>query len=158
MFFITAKLSRRKIAVFLFALIVLIAAVLTLLPRAFGSAGKGLSAETNDARVAYLRDLGWEVVPEPIETLRFRLPDELEEPYRSYNELQREQGFDLSAHCGHTVERYAYAVSNYPGRSQGCQADLYLCGGEIIGGDIVCTGEDGFMAPLAFPNTAQSEG
>lgn len=156
MFIVTARLPRRRLAVSLLAFLLLLAAALILLPRAFGDPGKGLSAQTNDARVAYLHDLGWKVLPKPIETLRFRLPDELEEPYLSYNALQREQGFDLASHCGHTVERCTYAVSNYPGRPQGCQADLYLCGGEIIGGDIVCTGEDGFMAPLAYPQSGQN--
>lgn len=155
MFIVTARLPRRRLAVGLLAVVLLLAAALVLLPRAFSDPGKGLAAQTNDARVAYLHSLGWEVQPEPIETLRFRLPDELEEPYLSYNRLQREQGFDLSAHCGHTVERYTYAVNNYPDRPRGCQADLYLCGGEIIGGDIVCAGEDGFMAPLAYPQSGQ---
>ena len=32
--------------------------------------------------------------------------------------------------------------------------DLYICGGEIVAGDILCTGEGGFIAPLAFPKDA----
>ena len=28
------------------------------------------------------------------------------------------------------------------------------CGGEIVAGDILCTGEGGFIAPLAFPKDA----
>ena len=30
----------------------------------------------------------------------------------------------------------------------------YICGGEIVAGDILCTGEGGFIAPLAFPKDA----
>ena len=29
-----------------------------------------------------------------------------------------------------------------------------ICGGEIVAGDILCTGEGGFIAPLAFPKDA----
>jgi len=42
-------------------------------------------------------------------------------------------------------------VTNYPNASLPCQADLYVCDGVLAAGDIVCTGENGFMAGLAFP-------
>ena len=91
--------------------------------------------------------------PEPVETLSLTLPKELEEPYLSYNVLQRAQGFDLEPCCGKTVERCTYTVKNHPS-GKVCQADLYICGGEIVAGDILCTGEGGFIAPLAFPKDA----
>ena len=97
--------------------------------------------------------LGWQVEPEPVETLSLTLPKELEEPYQSYNVLQRAQGFDLEPCCGKTVERCTYTVKNHPS-GKVCQADLYICGGEIVAGDILCTGEGGFIAPLAFPKDA----
>ena len=84
---------------------------------------------------------------------RLFLPKELEEPYLSYNVLQRAQGFDLEPCCGKTVERCSYTVKNHPS-GKVCQADLYICGGEIVAGDILCTGEGGFIAPLAFPKDA----
>jgi len=84
---------------------------------------------------------------------RLFLPKELEEPYQSYNVLQRAQGFDLEPCCGKTVERCTYTVKNHPS-GKVCQADLYICGGEIVAGDILCTGEGGFIAPLAFPKDA----
>ena len=84
---------------------------------------------------------------------RLFLPKELEEPYQSYNVLQRAQGFDLEPCCGKTVERCTYTVKNHPS-GKVCQADLYICGGEIVAGDILCTGEGGFIAPLSFPKDA----
>ena len=84
---------------------------------------------------------------------RLFLPKELEEPYLSYNVLQRAQGFDLEPCCGKTVERCTYTVKNHPS-GKVCEADLYICGGEIVAGDILCTGEGGFIAPLAFPKDA----
>ena len=65
---------------------------------------------------------------------RLFLPKELEEPYLSYNVLQRAQGFDLEPCCGKTVERCTYTVKNHPS-GKVCQADLYICGGEIVAGD-----------------------
>jgi hypothetical protein len=86
-----------------------------------------------------------------VETLQFLLPEELTEPYVTYNELQAEQGFDLSACCGKQVSRYTYTVTNYPGRAEGVQVNLYVCEEMPVAGDILCAGADGFQDTLAFP-------
>ena len=108
---------------------------------------------TNADRVTYLCSFGWEVEPEPLETLQFLLPETLEEPYLTYNDLQKNQGFDLSACCGKQVTRYTYTVTNYPGRAQGVQANLYICEERPAAGDIFCAGADGFQEGLAFPKS-----
>ena len=150
----TTRFSRKK-AVFAVLLLGVVLAAIILL------AGGGDSGRpdtdtpllTNEDRVAYLQSLGWEVDPEPVETLQFLLPEALEEPYLSYNDLQKRQGFDLSACCGKQVARYTYAVTNYPGRAQGVQANLYVCGDRPAAGDIFCAGADGFQTGLAFPKS-----
>lgn len=151
MFIVTAKFSRRRVLAAVAVLLLVLA--LTVLPRACRKADEAPSipAETNEQRVAYLVSLGWKVNEQPIETLSVTLGDTLEEPYESYNALQLEQGFDLTRCCGKTLSRYTYVVTNYPDASLPCQADLYVCDGVVAAGDIVCTGENGFMAPLAFP-------
>ena len=102
-------------------------------------------------RIAYLESMGWQVEEEPVETLQFLLPEKLEEPYLTYNELQDSQGFDLSACCGKQVARYTYTVTNYPGRPEGVQANLYVCEGQPVAGDILCAGADGFQDTLVYP-------
>ena len=154
MFIVTAKVpKRRHLLPALLAAALAVVIILCLRAGKSDSGGKApeLRAETNEARVGYLESLGWEVDSEPIEVLRLTLPDELVEPYRSYNELQLKQGFDLTPFLGETLERCTYAVKNYPGRANGCQADLYLSEGFIVAGDIVCTGANGFIATLDFP-------
>ena len=151
MFIITAKFSRRR--AFALAAVACLALALIVLPRACRKSAEApaIPAETNEQRLAYLTSLGWEVNDQPIETLSVTLGETLEEPYLSYNDLQRSQGFDLTRYCGQTLSRYTYVVTNYPDASLPCQADLYVCGGVLAAGDIVCTGENGFMAGLAFP-------
>ena len=63
------------------------------------------------------------------------------------------QGFDLETCCGKQVTRYTYTVTNYPEIPQGVQANLYLWGDQIIGGDVIFTGQGGFQTDLAFPKT-----
>ena len=157
MVIMTAKVPKRRLLLIVLLLIAA-AVVLALCLRGAGGetekpAKTGTQGATNEARIAFLESYGWQVEPEPVETLSLTLPKELEEPYLSYNVLQRAQGFDLEPGCGKTVERCTYTVKNHPS-GKVCQADLYICGGEIVAGDILCTGEGGFIAPLAFPKDA----
>lgn len=152
MFIWTARLRRRKtmIAAVLLAALAVIAAVLAgfLHKSAEDCAGR---LDTEEARVEYLQKLGWEVDPEPVTTLQLQLPDPLTAEYADYNELQKEQGFDLSPLAGQAVTRYTYAVRNYPGHPDGVQVNLYLCQGIPAAGDVIVTGADGFQAGLSFP-------
>ena len=148
---ITAKKWRRSYAV---AGVLLLGALLAgLIFFARGCSEEGPAPLlTNDDRVSYLLSLGWEVDPEPVETLHLQLPDELAgTEYEEYNESQLSQGFDLTACCGKQLTRYTYAVLNYPGGRTDVQLDLYLCEGTVVAGDVIALGENGFVGPLAFP-------
>lgn len=152
----TAKFSRKKAALAVIFMGAVMAALIFLMGRAPEGGGEAPLPQLtgNEERVAYLESLGWSVETEPIETLQFLLPAALEEPYLSYNALQTSQGFDLSACCGKQVSRFTYAVTNYPGRPQGVQANLYICEDLPVAGDIFCTGPDGFQDTLIFPASA----
>ena len=148
----TARISKRaKAALAVILTGVLLAVVLLLMGRSDDGQAAQWQLTTNEDRVAYLESLGWQVEPEPVETLQFLLPEKLEEPYLTYNELQDSQGFDLSACCGMQVARYTYTVTNYPGRAEGVQANLYVCEGQPVAGDILCAGADGFQETLVYP-------
>ena len=122
MFIITAKCSKRRVVKILLIFALLLSLFLALRACRHSSPPPVIAAGTNEERIAYLASLGWEVNDQPIETL-----------------------------SGQTLSRYTYVVTNYPDASLPCQADLYVCDGVLAAGDIVCTGENGFMAGLAFP-------
>ena len=130
----TARVSKKTKAVVAVILAgILAAAVLLLVGRSGGGQDAAAWQLTGNAdRIAYLESMGWQVEEEPVETLQFLLPEKLEEPYLTYNELQDSQGFDLSACCGKQVARYTYTVTNYPGRPEGVQANLYVCEGQPV--------------------------
>ena len=65
--------------------------------------------------------------------------------------LEQEAGLPLADYDGQTVTRCTYTVTNYPGRTGDVQANLYLCGDVIVGGDIMALGENGFQASLLYP-------
>ena len=148
MLIFTTRFSKKKAVLIAILLGLVIAAVILFLGRGPAEETPAPQLLTNEDRVSYLQSLGWEVQPEPIETLQFLLPEELEEPYRSYNELQLSQGFDLTNCCGKQVSRCTYTVTNYPGQPKGVQANLYICEDTPVAGDVCSSGARGFQEPL----------
>lgn len=142
----TAKFPGKKLLLLVPLLLVCLLAVL-FFPK---SADNAISGADDAARCAYLASLGWDIDAKPVETLELTLPEVLDEPYLSYNEMQKLQGFDLSPLAGKTLLRCTYCVNNHPSNAP-CQANLYVYEGEIVGGDIMCTGKNGFISDLKFP-------
>lgn len=100
------------------------------------------------SRIEYLAALGFEADPESEQRQEILLPLEFEPVLENYNELQRQQGFDLSDYAGKSVTLYSYAVTNWPDENATVVADLYCCQGRPIAGDIHSTALNGFMIGL----------
>lgn len=152
MFVLTTRLRKKR---------AILVGVLAILLIAGGLLWRGLSREAeapeetvlrdNEDRIAYLRELGWEVDEEPVESMELELPEELTGSYAAYNELQLAQGFDLRDYLGQGVSRWTYQVRNYPDRPEDVQLNLYLCEDRPIAGDIIAGGEGGFQGTLRYP-------
>ena len=80
-----------------------------------------------------------------------QLPEDLKSQWGDYLKLQEKQGLPFGGCAGQTVRRFTYTVTNYPEVPDGVQANLFLCGDRLVGGDIIATGENGFQTVLAFP-------
>ena len=147
MMVMTAKVNLKKILIGLAGAAAVILALIFLL----GGKDTPTSAPQlsgNDARVQYLKDLGWEVTTSPKESGQVKIPEEPSETYSRYNELQKKNGFDLTQHAGHTVMRYVYQVNNYPGATEPVYATLLVHKNQVIGGDITDTSPGGKMIGL----------
>ncbi len=107
--------------------------------------------KTNEDRIAFLAQFGWEVAAEPVESTTVTIPREFDKVFGAYNELQRAQGLDLSAHAGRTVERYTYTVTNYKDYDGTVFANLLVHRGRVIGGDICSAESGGFLHGFKAP-------
>jgi len=146
-FVLSAKMSRKKLLLFCAGAVLL--ALLFLLPGRRGVVPAAGTPETaagdNSQRVAYLKAFGWTVEEEPCEVVEVVIPAEFGEVYGRYNEIQKEQGFDLSDYRGKQVRRYTYIITNYPGKPENVRANLLVSEGKIIGGDVCSLELDGFL-------------
>ena len=102
--------------------------------------------KTNEDRVKFLSQFGYEVSEDPIETVEITLPEKFDKVYAGYNELQKAQGLDLSRYRRKTVMRYTYEVKNYDGYNGGkVLANVIVYRGRVIGGDVCSADPQGFV-------------
>ena len=116
-----------------------------------GSAAGGVkvlaadNASTVEKRVAFLAKCGWEADPSSEEEQSILIPERFTPVYQDYNELQKQQGYDLEDYAGRSCTLYTYAVTNYPDKEQTVLANLYVYKNQIIGADVHSTNLNGFM-------------
>jgi len=158
MMVMTAKVDFKKIAIGLIAAVGVIVAAIILLGGGKDAAPTAATAvASNDARVKFLTDLGWEVSTSPTESSQVRIPQEQTQVYQRYNALQQAQGYDLSPYAGKSVMRYVYKINNFPDAAEPVYATLLVYKNQIIGGDITDTAAKGVIQGLVkAPNQQET--
>lgn len=165
MFIYSVKSSKKKLIAIGVCVAVLVAALIYFLLRT----GITPSANTGDAsvragndeeRIAFLSQYGWDVAEDPVKVEEILIPNEFDDVYTQYNDIQIQQGFDLSNYKGCRAKRWTYTILNYPG-ADGVQptdgsirANLIVYDGSVIGGDVCSVALDGFMHGFERPDAA----
>ena len=101
--------------------------------------------KSEDDLVAFLSQFGWTVEKTPHEEREVTIPDEFDKVFTAYNELQKQQGLDLSKYRRKSVKRYTYVITNFPDYDGTVYANLLVYRGKIIGGDICTADVNGFV-------------
>ncbi len=101
--------------------------------------------KTDEDRVAFLGQFGWEVKPTAVEVKETKIPKEFDNVFSTYNELQKRQGLDLSDYKGKAITRYTYEITNYPDYEGTVYANLIVYKNKVIGGDICTADVEGFI-------------
>jgi hypothetical protein len=158
MMVMTAKVNLKKILMILGGIAGVILLMILLLG---GGEAEATSApmSANDSRVEFLKGFGWDVAASPVESGQVKIPTEMTEVFDRYNQLQKEQGYDLSRYAGKSVMRYVYKVNNYPGATQPVYATVLVYKNQVIGGDVTDTAANGKIRGFTMPQgtTAPTE-
>ncbi len=93
----------------------------------------------------FLKEQGYSFEKKPYEISEISIPEGFGKVYESYNNLQKEAGFDLTPFRGKTIMRYSFRLTN----SEYTLANILISEGEICGGDILNPSLSGDMIPLS---------
>ncbi|MFR5876018.1 MAG: DUF4830 domain-containing protein [Eubacterium sp.] len=149
---LTIKAKPKTIFGIILAVTGVIVILLTFIGNHNSAAAKAAMAEikcaTADERLAYIASLGWECSKDETEKA-ITIPNEFNDVYTQYNEVQKEQGFDLEKYKGQSATLYTYNITNYKS-NKNVIADLIVCNGVLIGADLCDTSADnGFLVGLS---------
>ena len=101
--------------------------------------------KTNDDRVEFLAQFGWQVNESPKSSAEVTIPAQFDKIFTGYNEIQKRQGLDLSKYKNKNVMRYTYEITNYDGYDGTVYANLLVYRNRVIGGDICSADVTGFI-------------
>ena len=151
MMVMTAKVDMKKILLILAAIAALILALILLMGESSAAQTAAPAPGSNDARVKFLTDFGWDVTASPVESSQVKIPQETTEVFDRYNALQKSQGYDLSKFAGKTVMRYVYKINNHPGSTGPVYATVLMHKNKVIGGDVTDTSSGGRIHGFKMP-------
>ena len=99
--------------------------------------------------INFLEQYGWEVNENLIEECDITIPKEFDKVMTTYNEIQKQQGLDLTKYQRKTAKRYTYKVENYPEYEGTVYANIIVYRDKVIAGDICSADSKGFIHTLS---------
>ena len=116
--------------------------------------GISLKAGTSEERIAFFSQFGWQVKETPLEIKEVVIPEEFDETYSEYNEIQKKQGLNLEKYKGVRVKHFTYEILNYPGYDSDSgliHGNILVYDNTVIGGDVCSIELGGFMHTFTLP-------
>ena len=101
--------------------------------------------KTDDDVEKFIGQFGWQVGAEPHESVDVTIPETFDKIFSAYNQIQKQQGLDLSSYKRKKVKRYTYLIENYPDYEGKVYANVLVYRGRVIGGDICSADVEGFI-------------
>lgn len=158
MFVYSFRMSTLKFIAVLAGALLTLAALIVFVPSYTVSAEDGQASEAvtyrytgvkSDAdRREFLCQFGLEATPDEATEVEVTIPSEFDKVFAAYNELQREQGFDLSKYRKKTVTRYTYTLKNFENEEGTVYVNLIIYRNRVIGADICSADVSGFICGL----------
>ena len=149
MFGFTAKITKTRMCIAVLCIILVFVGIFVCCYHDEGQKPE-LDARTREKRVAFLNSYNWQVDASSEQVKTITIPNEFDNVYTAYNNIQKAQGFDLYDYKGKQVCLYTLKINNYPNDSRYVFASLLVCENKIIGGDIHSTELSGFMHGFAL--------
>lgn len=115
---------------------------------------KAVTLKTEQDMLDFLHKLGWETSENAINIRGVTIPSDWNDVYARYNDIQKQQGFDLTDYKGSDAMVYTFKIFNYEGQPDNVVANLLICGDKLVAADVSCTELGGFMQGIARAESA----
>ena len=166
MFVFSLKASKLKYLLTAMICTVVVVAVITLMPETEHTVKVNgmLSQYENEKKISFddiddtediielAQSLGYTLEQTPVETVNMKIPSKLDAVLLKYNELQKQQGFNLAKYKNKKVTRYTFKVLELPQDSElpkePVLLSVILYKDEIIGADVYYSGLNAVVKPF----------
>lgn len=153
----TFRLNNKRLAILAAGAIIIAIIIIIIVNMSPSDETAHFSVNSNEDMVAFLEYYGWSVDPEPISVQEITIPAEFDDVYNYYNEIQKEQGLDLSLYLGQSGTRYTFRVHNHPTYTVEVWANVVVIENLIVAGDITIHTETGIIHPINLRDTGIKE-
>lgn len=160
MFVFTTKVTFKKLVVGAMAVCAIVVGVamlatepVTSVSMASGEVEQKL--KDNDSRILYLKSFGLDPKEMPIVYMEVQIPKEFDENYMAYNEIQKNQGLDLTEYQGKQAMLYSYELETHESGETGVTANLVLYKDKVIAADVCSSNVDGFLIGITEEYNAE---
>lgn len=99
---------------------------------------------------SFIKKLGWQVEENPIEIVDVQIPNEFNNVYLKYNEIQKSQGLNLEKYKGKVAKRYTYVIKNYPNTTETVYLNIIILKNKVIAGDVCSADVSGFVHGMSI--------
>ena len=156
-FIYTFKASSIKFFAVVLLSVTVLVGLITVLPE-YGSAGDVAvvainygDVKTAEDRLNFIKQFGYEVSEEPLDSSEILIPEKFDSVYEKYNELQRAQGLNLKKFQGKNVTKYTFQINNYANYDGKVYFTLLVSKDKVIAGDICGLGDNKFVHGFEMP-------
>ena len=144
----TFKLNKKSIAIIAAAIILVITLAVVLISCKNDDAQQTSGKLTEKEELAqYIASLGYSVDENVYQMREVVIPSKFDEVYTQYNQLQKDNGFDLEKYKGKKVCLHTFGLKDYDGATD-VLCDLLVYKGKVIGGSVYTADVSGFMHGL----------
>lgn len=146
---LTMKFSKTKAIAIILIIAAIIAAIIIAVPEKEDSQPTlaAVKVKSEGDCADFIQRLGYECAGYASDCRKVTIPKTFDDVYEKYNELQAENGFDLSDYQGKEVTLYTFYVQNYSGYND-VLADVLVYKNKVIGGAVYTADVNGFMHGL----------
>ena len=144
----TFKLTKKHIVAAVLVAAALIALLILAVPGGEAEeTGASVKIQTPQDCVQYLTQMGYQLDAASCRSKKVQIPKTFDAVYETYNDLQKECGFDLSRYAGKKVDLSTWTVTNWPD-GEAVLVDVLVYKDKVIGGAVYTASVDGFMYGL----------